>query len=290
MVGRSETIELWPFSQGEIDSAPDLFIDAAFADDPGLRTTGSLNRADYIERATSGGFREAVERVGARRSRFFGSYISDLRDRDVTQLGDIQRRDDLTRLLGMLAGRAATPLSVDGLASGLAISKNTVERYIALFEEVFVVKRVAAWTNSATTRATRARKLVFVDSGVCAHLAGITTERAKRDPTRAGSLIENFVIGEIMRQLSWSNSFARAYHYRTRDGEEVAKRLTNSFALGSGVEIGRGSGPSVVAFGRTRMPPSRPTRWRALGPALLRPLLPSPRPGRGTGSSGGRTR
>ena len=122
---------------------------------------------------------------------------------------------------------------------------------------------VAAWTNSATTRATRARKLVFVDSGVCAHLAGITTERAKRDQTRAGSLIENFVIGEIMRQLSWSNSFARAYHYRTRDGEEVAKRLTNSFALGSGVEIGRGSGPSVVAFGRTRMPPSRPTRWRA---------------------------
>lgn len=30
LVGRMETIELWPLSQGEIDGAPDGFVDAAF--------------------------------------------------------------------------------------------------------------------------------------------------------------------------------------------------------------------------------------------------------------------
>ena len=33
LVGRSETIDLWPFSQGEIDGQPDGFIDAIFAAD-----------------------------------------------------------------------------------------------------------------------------------------------------------------------------------------------------------------------------------------------------------------
>jgi predicted AAA+ superfamily ATPase len=106
LVGRSETIELWPFSQGEIDGKPDRCIDAAFKTEPTLRTSAQLDRSDYIERAVRGGFPEAVGRVGMRRSRFFESYVRDLIDRDVTQLGDIQRRDDLARLLVILADRA----------------------------------------------------------------------------------------------------------------------------------------------------------------------------------------
>ena len=92
-------------------------------------------------------------------------------------------------LLSILADRTASPLSVEGIANGLAISKTTVERYIVLFEEVFLVKRIPAWTNFATNRATRQRKLVFVDSGMCAHLSGLSAERLHRDPSRGGPLI-----------------------------------------------------------------------------------------------------
>ena len=34
--GRMEIIELWPFSQGELERSPDAFADAAFARGPGL--------------------------------------------------------------------------------------------------------------------------------------------------------------------------------------------------------------------------------------------------------------
>jgi predicted AAA+ superfamily ATPase len=237
LVGRSETVELWPFAQGEIDGAPDRFVDAIFSPLAELSTSASLDRADYIERIVRGGFPEAVERVGRRRARFFESYARDIIDRDVTQLGEIQRRDDLARLLSILADRAASPLSIDGVANGLAISKNTVERYLALFEEVFLVKRIPAWTNSATTRATRQRKLVFVDSGMCAHLAGFGAERLRRDPVRGGSLIESFVLSEIMRQLAWSDAFARLYHYRTRDGEEVDAVIEHHDGRIVGIEV-----------------------------------------------------
>jgi uncharacterized protein len=237
LVGRSETVELWPFSQGEIDGAQDRFVDAVFESGTDLVTGASLSRADYLTRIVRGGFPVAVERSGNRRARFFESYARDLIDRDVTQLGDIQRRDDLVRLLSILADRTGRPLSIDGIASGLAISKNTVDRYIALFEEVFLVKRIPAWTNSATTRATRQRKLVFVDSGMSAHLSGLSAERLQRDPARAGWLLESFVISEIMRQLAWSDSFARLYHYRTRDGEEVDAVIEHHDGRVVGIEV-----------------------------------------------------
>ncbi len=245
LVGRAETVELWPFAQGEIDGAPDRFVDMVFAATPDLSTAATLSRSDYIERSLRGGFPEAVQRTGNRRSRFFESYARDLIDRDVTQLGEIQRRDDLARLLSLLADRTASPVSIDGIAGGLAITRNTAERYVALFEEVFLVKRIPAWTNSATTRATRQRKLVFVDAGIAAHLAGLSSARLQRSPAQAGSLIESFVIGELLRQLTWSDSFARIFHFRTRDGEEVDAVLEHHDGRIVGIEVKASSSVSI---------------------------------------------
>jgi predicted AAA+ superfamily ATPase len=86
LVGRAETVEMWPFAQGEIDDSPDRFVDAVFGAAPNLSTAATLSRSDYIDRAVRGGFPEAVERSGNRRSRFFESYTRDLIDRDVTAL------------------------------------------------------------------------------------------------------------------------------------------------------------------------------------------------------------
>ncbi len=140
-------------------------------------------------------------------------------------------------MLSIIADRAASPLSIEGLARDLAITKNTVERYIALLEEVFLVNRLPAWTSSATTRATKQRKVVFVDSGMCAHLSGLTAERLQRDPARCGPLLESFVISEIMRQLGWADAFARLHHYRTRDGDEVDAVIEHHDGRLVGIEV-----------------------------------------------------
>src|SRR5262245_2510843 len=105
--GRSETIELWPLSQGEIDRQPDRFVDSAFRNGPNLKIPPpTLRRRDYLDRAIRGGYPEAVHRPAPRRrSRFFESYISDLISRDVRQVSDIERPADMRRLLNVLAGR-----------------------------------------------------------------------------------------------------------------------------------------------------------------------------------------
>jgi uncharacterized protein len=237
LVGRSETLELWPFSQGELDGASDSFVDAVFADTPTLQTSGSEQREEYIERALRGGFPEATKRSAGRRDKFFEAYATDLIDRDVAQLTELSRRGDLNRLIRLVASRMACPLNVSGLASDSSVPATTLERYLALFEEVFLIKRVEAWTSSETSRALRMRKLLFVDTGLGAYLAGRTAAKVARDPALSGQLLENFALSELARQLGWSTEPARLYHYRTRDGREVDGVLEANDGRIVGIEV-----------------------------------------------------
>lgn len=237
LVGRMETLELWPFSQGEIEERHDDFVDAIFADEVRLPTTGDEARHGYVERVARGGFPEAIRRDEGRRARFFAAYGADLIDRDVSQLAELQRRDVLRGLLKTMAGRAAQLLKNERIASDSGIPATTLERYLALFEEVFLIKRVSSWTAGSTERAVRMRKLLFVDSGLCADLQGRTVKRLLRDDAALGPLLENFVLGELARQLGWASTRATLHHYRTRDGVEVDAVLEAADGRIVGVEV-----------------------------------------------------
>ncbi len=237
LVGRMETLELWPFSQGEIEERREAFIDAVFADDVRLDGAGGEARPGYVERVARGGFPEAVRRDEGRRARFFAAYSADLIDRDVSQLADLQRRDLLRGLLRTMAGRAAQLLKNERIASDSGVPATTLERYLALFEEVFLIKRIPSWSAGTTERAVRMRKLLFVDSGLCADLQGRTVKRLSRDDAMLGPLLENFVLGELARQLGWAATRATLHHYRTRDGIEVDAVLEAADGRIVGVEV-----------------------------------------------------
>jgi uncharacterized protein len=243
LVGRSETVELWPLSQGEIGRVHDGFVDAVFDADPGSVPDSIRTGVDpepelsYPQRVLRGGFPEAVVRSPGRRDRFFAAYVNDLIDRDVAQLADITRRDDLRRVMRLLAGRVAQPLAIDHLARDAGLVGTTVERYVALFEEVFMAKRLPAWSSGATRRATRQRKLVLVDTGIAAHLLGLGEARLAKQPAAFGSVLENFVLSELGRQLTWSDIRAELLHYRTRDGVEVDGLLESADGRVVGVEV-----------------------------------------------------
>lgn len=240
LVGRMETLELWPFSQGELEKRKESFIDRVFSDEVTLAKTVEDTRESYVERLARGGFPEATRRDESRRARFFLDYERDLVDRDVSQLADIQRRDALHQLLRTVAGGAAQLLKTERLASAAGLPATTVERYLSLFEEVFLIKRLAPWTAATTDRAVRMRKLLFVDTGLCAHVQGRTVKRLVRDDTAVGPLLENFVLSELARQLGWAETRATLHHYRTRDGIEVDGVLEAADGRVVGIEVKAG--------------------------------------------------
>jgi uncharacterized protein len=219
--GRMEIVELWPFSQGEIDRSPDGFIDAAFARGPALSRTSALRKRDYLERAVRGGFPEAVRRSPRRRTAFFDSYLTSLIERDVKELAAIERQGDLRRLLAMLAGRSGGLLVPATLAGESGVPRTTLNRYLELLTAVFLIKQIPAWSAGQTHRAIGTPKLAFVDSGIACYLLGQDATRLGEPDGAAGPMMETFVLMEVARQLTWSSERARLYHYRTKDRVEV---------------------------------------------------------------------
>lgn len=225
--GRMETIELWPLSQGEIDGKPDRFVDAAFARGPRLDHSSTLSRADYVERVVRGGFPEALARAGKRRSRFFTSYVADLINRDVIQLSEIERGADMHALTGLVAARSGQLLIPGALGDEISLSRDTIRRYLHLLEEVFLIKRIPAWSRNLSTRAVATPKVAMVDSGIATNLCGLDADALGDIGGPLGPLLEGFVVSELLRQLSWSDQDVELFHYRTKDKVEVDVILEN---------------------------------------------------------------
>ncbi len=221
--GRSETIELSPLSQGEIDQSPDGFVEALFRHGVGLQPPiSTLQRDDYLERALRGGYPEAVRRTDTgRRARFFESYITDLINRDVRQLTEIERPADMRRLVSLAAASTSSLANPASIASRLQVSASTVKRYLDLLDLLFITRRIPAWSSNLATRAVATPKLVLADSGLTGHLTGMNLRRARHPAAPVGPLIETFVLGELTRQLGYADQPVRLYHYRDRDQYEV---------------------------------------------------------------------
>lgn len=239
--GRMETIELWPLSQGEIEERPDGFVDAIFEAGPELAHTSGETRRGYIDRVVRGGFPESIARVGSRRERFLDSYVADIVNRDVIQLSAIERGAEMRTLTRLVAARSGQLLVPGALASELGLTQPTIKHYLGLLEEVFLIKRIPAWSRNLTTRAVGTPKVAMTDSGIAANLLDLDASRLQRPESPLGPLLEGFVAMELARQLTWSQQRAELYHYRTRDGVEVDIILENRRGHVVAIDVKAGS-------------------------------------------------
>lgn len=235
--GRMEIIELWPLSQGELGREPDGLVDVLFSRGADLEHSSTARKRDYLERVVRGGYPEAVRRSARRRGGFFESYVTTLIERDVTELAVIQRRGELRKLLALLAGRAGGLLNLNSLATQSGLPGSTLRRYADLLDAVFVIKEIPAWSSGSTGRAVGTPKLAYVDSGLACHLLGQDTARLGEPGGAAGPMLESFVLMELARQLTWSDTRARLHHYRTKDGLEVDAVLESADGRVAAIEV-----------------------------------------------------
>ncbi len=222
LAGRVETVELLPFSQAEIarTGAPG-FLDRAFAGDfPSFGVAGDAT--GLTERILAGGFPEALSRAApARRANWLRSYARSLAERDVPDIATIGKRDALARLLDHVAASSGQLLNMSGIGSRLGVDGKTVDRWLALFEHMFLVRRVYAWHRSELKRLVKRPKLQCLDSGLLAALRRIDAAAIARDRQQLGLLLECFVYSELAKTAALSDHPIFFSHYRDKDQVEV---------------------------------------------------------------------
>ena len=249
LTGRVDILEVSPLAQAEIDGATDSSMVSRLLDgvDISLGSTPSTTtRAEYAHRITSGGMPVALRRPpGRSRSRWFANYLDLVIERDVLELSRVRQREMLPRLLRLLAARSGQILNIAGTASTAGMEKSSAENYLKLLEAVFLVMRLPAWGTTLGSRVARQPKVHVVDAGIMAWLLGLTPEKiATNDPatlTEYGHLVETFAVGEILRQVTWSDAPVTVGHFRTAEAQEVDLVLERDDGMVFGFEIKAGT-------------------------------------------------
>ncbi len=224
LAGRAQPLALYSLSQAELEKQPASFVDHAFH---GQRFSGhasDLTRADYLERACSGGYPEALNRPpGRRREEWYATYVTQIVNRDALDVSGLQRLADLPRLLRFIAARSGSGMVWSALASDAGIPRTTLDPYVRLLDTLYLIHVLPAWTVNLTSREVKQPKVFLLDTGLAASLLGVTTDGL--GPTvpnsPAGGLLEGLVVGELRRQLGWSSQRASLFHYREQRGAEV---------------------------------------------------------------------
>ena len=249
LVGRIDILTLWPFSQGELDGSEENFIDAAFADSVRCPSPESFDRHSLFERAVVGGFPEAAaRRSSSRRGRWFGSYVTTIVQRDVRDIANIEHLTTLPRLLSLLAARTGSLMNYAEFSRSLGLSQSTLKRYMALLETTFLVQPLGPWSANLGKRLVKSPKIMFCDTGLMAHLLGLSVERIEAQPELAGPLLENFAVMELRKQASWSETQPRLFHFRTHTGQEVDIILEDAAGNVVGIEVKAASSVAARDF------------------------------------------
>jgi predicted AAA+ superfamily ATPase len=260
LAGRMATLELTPFLAAELpaQAAPAGPADPVRAlQDLWVRGGFPLSWLAPDD-ASSMAWREA----------FITTYL----ERDIPQLGPRIPAVTLRRLWTMLAHQQGGLLNQAQLAGSLAVSGQTVGRYIDLLADLMLVRRLSPWHGNVGKRLVRTPKVYVRDSGLVHALLGLTTLDQVLGHPVAGASWEGWVI----EQLLAAAPSAQASFYRTARGAEADLVLHFPDRAAWVIEVKRSSAPTV----------SRGFHQAALDVGAERKLLVAPVPAAYPGRDG----
>ncbi len=144
-----------------------------------------------------------------------GSYLY----QDVLAWRDIRKPELLDKLLRALALQLGGEVSLPELGSTLGVDKATVENYLTVLEQAFVIFRLPPFSRNLRNELKRMRKIYFWDVGI--RNALINNLNGVDLRTDLGGLWENFVIAERLKAVANARREVRSYFWRSHQQQEI---------------------------------------------------------------------
>lgn len=237
LAGRMEMLSLLPLSQSEIEGQTKNWIDNVFAGQF-LKPGSMTHNHKLVERVLRGGYPEALSRSTARRRTVWvRQYIDAIIQRDVRDVSGIEKLDQLPRFLQALAQTAGQMCNYTQLGGQVGLDGKTAAKYISVFEQMYLLKRVNVWARNHLNRVIKTPKLQFIDSGLLAALLNLTADEVQKDRTRFGKVLETFVYAELLKHITTAENEYRLLYYRDAEKVEVDVVIENAVGQLVGVEV-----------------------------------------------------
>jgi len=204
LVGRASSFYLFPFSQEElnsvesrIDTVKNLETRLIFGSFPELYPMNSISdRTDYLK-----------------------SLVNSYMLKDILAIDGIKNSSKMLNLLRLVAFQVGNEVAYDELAAKLGLSRNTVEHYLHLLSQVFVIFKLGAYSKNLRKEISKGNKWYFYDNGIRNMLINKLMPLNMRDDE--GALWENYLISEKIKNNYYRNTNNEYYFWRTYDQQEI---------------------------------------------------------------------
>jgi len=163
---------------------------------------------ERIEDQICKGFYPRVYQPRIQAQEYYENYVLTYVERDIRTIKNIDNILTFQKFMQLCALRIGTPLNMTDIATNCGISVATARSWLALLETSFVLFLLPSYHENLGKRVTKSPKLYFYDVGLAAALIGINRDTLIKKRDLFGSLFENMVIVDLMKQF-----YARGIHH-----------------------------------------------------------------------------
>jgi predicted AAA+ superfamily ATPase len=203
LVGRKFEFPLYPVSFAEM-----------------VREHGYVQERSLLtHRLVYGYYPEVVQSSPQLATRLLNDLTDGLMYKDLLSLDQIKKPSILVKLLQALALQVGSEVSYHELGQLIGIDPATVERYIDLLEQSFVIFRLTSLSRNARNEIKKGKKVYFYDNGIRnAIIKNFSPIDLRMDK---GALWENFLITERRKRNVYTDYYCNHYFWRTFAQQEI---------------------------------------------------------------------
>jgi len=207
--------------------------------------------AQLHRRWLRGGFpRSFLARSTAESRRWREEFVRTFLERDIPQFGLRIPAPALRRFWTMIAHYHAQTWNGSELARAFGVAHTTVQRYLDLLTETYMVRQLPPWHENLAKRQVRSPKVYLRDTGLLHTLLGVPTERDLEAHPKVGASWEGLALDVVLDQLGARPG--EAYFWGTHAGAELDLFVVRGRTR-IGFEFKRTSAPTITASMRTAL-------------------------------------
>jgi len=202
LTGRKFEFQIFPLSFSELTAHHGLLTE----------------KRELEQRLIFGSYPEVITSPDRRRdtvASLTGSYLF----KDVLMVDRIRNSalvEDITKALALQLG---SEVSTTELSRLVGADRGTVERYIRILEDAFIIFRLRGFSRNVRTEIRKGRKYYFWDNGIRNAVIGNYNPLSVREDR--GALWENYIVSERLKLIRTRRDDVFTYFWRTTQQQEI---------------------------------------------------------------------
>ena len=153
------------------------------------------------------------------KARYLREMVNSYLLKDILTMESIRNSRVIKDLLRLIAYQIGHEVSLQEIGSQLGISKNTVFRYLDILEKSFILYNLRGFSRNLRKEVSKNSRLYFLDNGIRNAIIADFNQIGLRNDQ--GSLWENFLVAERLKQQEYFGHFTNNYFWRTYDQQEI---------------------------------------------------------------------